>query len=86
MANQLFLDMQDRALRASFQLHNDLLNNAAYAGYDGDKKAFDRLFDEVFVITRDELPDDANVEQIIETFHDYALEQMDGVRETDWYL
>ena len=78
--------LQEKALRASFQLHGELLHEACYAGYDGDKKAFDTLYDEVYVICRDELPDDADVEYVCETFHDYALEQMNGDREIGWYL
>jgi hypothetical protein len=78
--------LQQKALAASIQLHGELLHEACYAGYDGDKKAFDTLYAEVLVICRDELPDDATVEYVCETFHDYALEQMDGVREIGWYL
>jgi hypothetical protein len=86
MIDKLYLEMQDRALRASFELHVQMLNECCYAGYDGDKKAFDRLFDEVYAITKDEVPDDADVEYIIETFHEYQLEQMNGEREVGWYL
>ncbi len=80
------VQLQDKALRASFQLHSELLDEACYAGYDGDKESFDRLFQEVFVICRDELPDDADVDYVCETFHDYQLEQMNGHREIGWYL
>ncbi len=79
-------DLSQKALSAAFQLHGELLNDCCYAGYDGDKEAFDRLYDEVFVICRDELPDDASVAYVCETFHDYALEQMNGHREIGWYL
>ena len=80
------VQLQQKALTASFQLHGELLNEACYAGYDGDKEAFDNLYDEVLVICRDELPDDATVEYVCETFHDYKLEEMDGVRDIGWYL
>jgi hypothetical protein len=80
------VQLQQKALQASFQLHGELLTDCCYDGYDGDKKAFDTLYAEVLVICRDELPDDATVEYVCETFHDYKLEQMDGVREIDWYL
>lgn len=86
MKNKLFLDMQDRALRACFALHNQLLTDDAAWGYEGDKESFDRLFAEVFIITRDEVPDEADVEQIVETYWDYNLEIMNGDREIDWYL
>ena len=75
-----------KALAACFQLHKELLEDCAYAGYDGDKQAFDRLYEEVFVICRDELPADADVQEVVDTFHDYQLEQMDGVREIGWHL
>jgi hypothetical protein len=74
------------ALQASFALNDQLLNDCCYAGYEGDKESFDRLYDEVYVICRDELPDDADVDQVVEMFHDYQLEIMDGLREVDWYL
>ena len=78
--------LQRKALAASFQLHGEMLHEAAYAGYDGDKNAFDTLYAEVYVICRDELPDDATVGCVCETFYDYKLEEMDGVREIGWYL
>lgn len=78
--------LQQKALVASFQLHSEMLHEAAYAGYAGDKNAFDSLYAEVLVVCCDELPDDATVEYVCETFHDYQLEQMDGVREIGWYL
>jgi hypothetical protein len=79
-------DLSQKALSAAFQLHGELLNDCCYAGYDGDKEAFDRLYAEVFIICRDELPDDASVAYVCETFHDYQLEQMNGDREIGWYL
>jgi hypothetical protein len=88
MANQLFKDMQDRALRATFALHDDMTGSSAQSGFDGyngTKEDFDRLFNEVFIITRDEVPDDAEVDQILETFYDYQLEILNGDRSDDWY-
>jgi hypothetical protein len=79
-------DLSQKALAASFQLHSELLTECCYAGYDGDKEAFDRLYAEVFILCRDELPDDASVAYVCETFHDYQLEQMNGHREIGWYL
>ena len=84
MKNDLMFSQ--KALEACFVLHKQMLTDCAYDGYDGDKDAFDRLYDEVLVICRDELPDDADVDYVVETFHDYQLEQMDGVREIGWYL
>jgi hypothetical protein len=79
-------DLSQKALAASFQLHKELLNDCCYAGYDGDKEAFDNLYNEVYVICRDELPDNATVEYVCETFHDYQLEQMNGDREIGWWM
>jgi hypothetical protein len=78
--------LSQKALAASFQLHEQMLNDFCYAGYDGDKAAFDNLYAEVYVICRDELPDDADVEQVVETFLDYQLEQTDGVREIGLWM
>ena len=80
------IQLSQKALAASIQLHGELLNDCCYAGYDGDKEAFDSLYAEVLVICRDELPDDASVAFVCETFHDYAFEQMNGEREIGWYL
>jgi hypothetical protein len=79
-------DLSRKALAASFQLHKELLNDCCYAGYDGDKEAFDNLYNEVYVICRDELPDDATVKYVCETFHDYQFEQMNGDREIGWWM
>ena len=80
------IQIQQNALAASFVLHGELLTDCNYDGYEGDKVAFDRLYDEVLVICVQELPDDADIEQIAETFHEYKLEQMMGDRDMDWYL
>jgi len=80
------IKLQQKALNASFMLHEQMLTDCNYAGYDGDKFAFDRLYCEVLVICRDELPDDADLEQVVDTFHEYMLEQMNGYRDQDWYL
>jgi hypothetical protein len=79
-------DLSRKALAASFQLHKELLNDCCYAGYDGDKEAFDNLYNEVYVICRDELPDNATVKYVCETFHDYQFEQMNGDREIGWWM
>jgi hypothetical protein len=80
------INLLNKALTATIQLHGELLGEACYAGYDGTKDDFDTLYAEVYVICRDELPDDADVEYVCETFHDYQLEQMNGDREIGWYL
>ena len=80
------INLLEKVLTATIQLHGEMLNDCCYAGYDGTKDDFDTLYAEVYVICRDELPDDATVEYVCETFHDYALEQMNGDREIGWYL
>jgi hypothetical protein len=77
---------QKKALEVSFVLHQQLLTDCNYEGYDGDKDAFDNLYKEVYAIARYELPDDADNEQIVTVFHEYQLEQMNGEREIGWYL
>jgi hypothetical protein len=78
--------LSKKALEACFVLHEQMLTDCNYAGYDGDKKAFDRLYAEVYVICSEELPDDADIEQVVDTFHEYALEQMMGRRSIGWHL
>jgi hypothetical protein len=79
-------ELQQKALSASFVLHEQMLTDCNYNGYDGDKDDFDNLYQEVFVIVRDELPDNADLEQIVECFHEYQLEIMNGQRDVTWYL
>jgi len=80
------IKLQQKALQASFMLHEQMLTDCNYAGYDGDKFAFDRLYCEVLVICRDVLPDDADLEQVVDTFHDFMFAQMNGDLDQDWYL
>ena len=73
------------ALTATIALHNELVNDDAFSGYEGDKDAFDRLYKEVYTITRYELFDGADVEMISETFYLYMTEIAGGEREADWF-
>ena len=73
------------ALTEAITLHNELVNNDAFAGYDADKDAFDRLYKEVYIITRYELFDGADEEQIIETWFLYFEEILNGQRDCDWF-
>ena len=75
-----------KALEATIELHKSLLTDCCYEGYDGDKDAFDNLYNQVEVIVRCELPDDADIEQVVDTFHQYQLETMNGEREIGWFL
>lgn len=75
------------ALSAACQLHPELLADDGFAGYDGTKAQFDSLYQELFVIARDEVSLEIEpVDQVISTFFDYQLEIVDGQREVDWYL
>ena len=74
------------ALSATIQLHGELLADDAFAGFDGSKEQFDRLYAEVYVIVRDELWNGAKEDQVVETFHAYQEEIASGDREVDWYL
>ena len=85
MKNDLML-LDQKALRAAFVLNDELLVSDAAWGYNGDKDDFDRLFAECRKIAADELPDEADIEQICEMFWDIQLEVMNGDREVDWYL
>ena len=75
------------ALTAACQLHAELLADDGFAGYDGTKGAFDRLYSELFVIARDEVSLEVDpVDQVVETFYQYQLEIGKGQREVNWYL
>lgn len=76
----------DKALRACFVLHDELTTSDAAWGYNATKEDFDRLYSEVYVICRDELPDTAEIDEVCEMFWDYQLEQVNGDREIGWYL
>jgi hypothetical protein len=75
------------ALAAAFELHTELLHDPSFAGYDGTKEQFDDLYQELFIIARDEVSLEVEpVEQVIGTFFDYHLEIVSGDREVGWYL
>ena len=75
-----------KALEATIALHKELLTDDAFDGYEGTKDDFDNLYKEVYVIVRDELPDEADIVQVCETFYDYQLEITNGDREVCWHL
>lgn len=75
------------ALAAACELHTELLRDLSFSGYDGTKEQFDDLYQELFIIARDEVSLEVlPVEQVIETFFDYQLEITTGDREVGWYL
>jgi hypothetical protein len=86
MMNEGNLMFNTKALEATIALHKELLADEGAAGYEGDKEAFDNLYKEVYIIVRDELPDDADVAYVCETFYDYQLEITNGDRDVCWYL
>jgi hypothetical protein len=75
------------ALTAACKLHTKLLNDDLFMGYDGTKFAFDSLYQELFIIARDEVSLEVEpINQVIETWYDYQYEIMEGNREACWYL
>ncbi len=74
------------ALTAACQLHAEMLNDDGFAGYDGTKEQFDFLYQELFVIARDEVSLEIEpLQQVIDTFFDYQVEISEGVRYFDWF-
>jgi hypothetical protein len=80
------MNQDQKALAATIAIHNQIQNDDAFAGYEGDIASFNNLYKEVDVIVRRELFDDADMDLTIETFFWYQSEIMDGEREVDWYL
>jgi hypothetical protein len=75
------------ALTAACQMHGKLLNDDLFMGYAGDKDNFDSLYQELFIIARDEVSLEVEpVEQVIETWYDYQYEIMAGNRDVCWYM
>jgi hypothetical protein len=75
------------ALEACFVLHTELQKSDTFCGYEGTKEDFDYLFQEVYVIARDEVSLEVEpVEQIVDTFYQYQLEIVAGDRQIAWYL
>ena len=74
------------ALNAAVALHLLLPNMDGYDGYDGTKQQFDRLYQELFIIARDEVSLEIDpVDQVTETFFDYQVEISAGDRSFDWF-
>jgi hypothetical protein len=75
------------ALTAACELHGELLADQGFAGYDGTKEQFDNLYQELFVIARDEVSLEVEaVSQVMDTFFEYQMEISEGQRAFDWYL
>lgn len=74
------------ALTAACQLHTELLNNECFLGYDGTKEQFDLLFQELFVIARDEVSLEVDpLDQVTETWYEYQTEIAVAQRDHDWF-
>lgn len=75
------------ALLAACNLHNKLLNDDAFLGYDGTKHQFDLLYGELFIVARDEVSLEVEpIAQVIETWYDYQYEIMAGERDVCWWM
>jgi hypothetical protein len=75
------------ALTAACQMHGKLLNDDLFMGYSGDKESFDMLYQELFIIARDEVSLEVEpVAQVTETWYDYQYEIMGGDREPCWFM
>jgi hypothetical protein len=77
---------EQTALAACFVLHNEMLNDESFAGYEGAKDDFDSLYKEVYTIVREELWDGVDVELVVETFYHYQTEIVNGERDVCWFL
>ena len=75
-----------KALNATIAIHNQIQNDDAFNGYEGTIDEFNELYKQVYVIVRNELFDDADMDLVTQTFFWYQTEIMDGERECDWYL
>ena len=79
--------LQNLALSASFRLHSEILGDESFCGYEGTKEQFDDLYNELYIIARDEVSLEVDpIDQIIETWYDYQNEICEGAREPQWYL
>ena len=75
------------ALSAACLLQRGLHAGSAFHGYNGTKHQFDRLFQELFVIARDEVSLEVDpIDQVTETWFDYQTEIAVGERDADWFL
>jgi hypothetical protein len=74
------------ALTAACRLHSELLNDDGFFGYDGTKHQFDLLFQELFVIARDEVSLEIDpIDQVVETWYEYQMEIVAGERDCCWW-
>jgi hypothetical protein len=80
------VQLLQKTLSATILIHQKYLDWPYWCGYDADKEAFDNLYREVYAIVHEELPDDADLEQIVNLFDQYQLEITNGERDVCWFL
>jgi hypothetical protein len=80
------VQLLQKTLNATILVHQQYLDCPYCVGYDADKEAFDYLYREVYTIVHEELPDDADLEQIVNLFDQYQLEITNGERDVCWFL
>jgi len=74
------------ALNAAVALHPLLPNMDGFDGYSGTKQQFDRLYEELFVIARDEVSLEVDpIGQVTDTWFDCQVEISAGDRALDWF-
>ena len=73
-------------LTTACRLHGELLADEGFAGYDGSKDQFDRLYAELLVIARNEIhPDLLDEENLVETFYSFQAAIAAGDADADWF-
>ena len=73
-------------LTTACRLHSELLADEGFAGYDGSKAQFDRLYAELLVIARDEIhPALLDEENLEETFYSFQAAIAAGDADPDWF-
>jgi hypothetical protein len=79
--------LQNLVLESAFRLHSEILGDESFCGYEGTKEQFDDLYDELYVIARDEVSLEVDpVNQIIDVWCTYQNEVCVGDRDPQWYL
>jgi hypothetical protein len=73
------------ALNAAFQLHNELLYDDAFLGYDGTLDQFQLLCAECLFIVENELRVVGITQWVVEKFYENQLEIVNGNREPGYY-
>jgi len=72
------------ALKAAYDLHQDLLNDDAAWGYSGSIEDFHRLTQECLAIVKETFM--PTLGTVLDAYWNVQLEVMNGERAVDWYL